>query len=706
MGLFSQISDVPPGGTWQSARTKINSNFATALDSLTAHHLRILSNTQAHTLNYNGILSLIDSTAKYRGIIEQLQSDVTALESGSTAFDSTFVYLKITGVADTARTAFSWGNHASGGYVTGTPWTAVGYLTEVDLSDINTTGTASSSNFLRGDGAWATPEGSGGLTAEQVGTQIADSLNALEAGAQTLAAGTNVTLRESGDSIYIDATGGGTEGVTLNGGSLTLSGGDSLTFVTQTDASYILPSGGGTLMLMSEIQDMLRDTIAKRDTRIGELEDLVNELLANLENIGIDLQSPAFHSAQVRNDTLWITLNGGDINQGIIPDMDEFELTEDSEVFGLTSIALSDSLLTFKLDSTTVYGSTYLVSYTQPEMAALQDSTGNKMASFSGRSVTNSNVEPEEPDYSYDMLLTSTGSGVSTFRVAVSENTTFTLTGDARFYSNSAGDADESTTWEATTGGDRIRYIRLATGTANLSIPDVRFITKLGSGAGGFSDGSGGPYPTIDLTNFVNLTYIYFAAFATDAVVGGDLTGLTSLESVYLNLTSSVEGDISDHPNFNAVFLVSTGNAIEGDIGTSSIGTGGGLNIASGAGTLSYTAGKNWANAVQVIANSSPFLARADVINMWLDMDASSPSITSQALILFSTPTLSDTSQGGIWGNFSGTATPSPLAIAIKSLAVTKGNTLTLSHAGLVALPGGTGDGTGFPAGFGDWWRE
>jgi len=63
---------------------------------------------------------------------------------------------------------------------------------------------------------------------------------------------------------------------------------------------------------------------------------------------------------------------------------------------------------------------------------------------------------------------------------------------------------------------------------------------------------------------------------------------------------------------------------------------------------------------------------------------------------------MADTNQGGIWGDFSGTAAPSNVAIAYKSLIKTKSVTITMQG---IATPGGSGDGTGFPAGFGDWYR-
>ena len=66
-------------------------------------------------------------------------------------------------------------------------------------------------------------------------------------------------------------------------------------------------------------------------------------------------------------------------------------------------------------------------------------------------------------------------------------------------------------------------------------------------------------------------------------------------------------------------------------------------------------------------------------------------------------PSLVDTNVPGIW--FSSAGVPTNLAIALKAIIKTAGKALTLTGAGITA-PGGSGDGTGFPIGFGDWWRS
>ena len=65
-----------------------------------------------------------------------------------------------------------------------------------------------------------------------------------------------------------------------------------------------------------------------------------------------------------------------------------------------------------------------------------------------------------------------------------------------------------------------------------------------------------------------------------------------------------------------------------------------------------------------------------------------------------------DTEQGGIWGRYDvSPAQPSQLAIDLKTIVKTNGVTLVVYRWGC-QIPAETGDGTGFPAGFGDWWRS
>lgn len=57
------------------------------------------------------------------------------------------------------------------------------------------------------------------------------------------------------------------------------------------------------------------------------------------------------------------------------------------------------------------------------------------------------------------------------------------------------------------------------------------------------------------------------------------------------------------------------------------------------------------------------------------------------------------------WGEMVGDSfVPSDLAIALKTVVITKGAVILLTAAGLT-MPTETGDGVGFPEGFGDWWR-
>ncbi len=64
-----------------------------------------------------------------------------------------------------------------------------------------------------------------------------------------------------------------------------------------------------------------------------------------------------------------------------------------------------------------------------------------------------------------------------------------------------------------------------------------------------------------------------------------------------------------------------------------------------------------------------------------------------------------DTTQGGKWGDYATIPQPSQQAIDLKTIVKTNGIALIIYRWNCV-MPGETGDGVGFPAGFGNWWRS
>jgi hypothetical protein len=93
-----------------------------------------------------------------------------------------------------------------------------------------------------------------------------------------------------------------------------------------------------------------------------------------------------------------------------------------------------------------------------------------------------------------------------------------------------------------------------------------------------------------------------------------------------------------------------------------------------------------------------------EIINIIIDANNSVVGPTGNFFgIKGGNPSMADTTQGGIWGDFDGEISPSDLAVAYKAMIKTRLNTLQLNG---ITAPGTTGDGTGFPAGFGDWYRS
>jgi len=209
---------------------------------------------------------------------------------------------------------------------------------------------------------------------------------------------------------------------------------------------------------------------------------------------GIITQSGAFSWSQ-----WWATLISSTVEQAATTDIvmtfgsakslgaGDFTVTVNGADSAVSGAVWAGAVLTLTIADTVEYGDVVVVTF---------ETTGETV------NVTNNVTQ-------YSMVLTSrgTGAGVSTFRVEVSSDQTFTLDGTARFYSDAAGTLDESTTWTATSGALRTRYIKCPSGTANLTIPDVATLTAFGDSAGVGWAGNTADHASLAFTpaNFANL---------------------------------------------------------------------------------------------------------------------------------------------------------------------------------------------------------
>lgn len=184
--------------------------------------------------------------------------------------------------------------------------------------------------------------------------------------------------------------------------------------------------------------------------------------------------------------------------------------------------------------------------------------------------------------------------------------------------------------------------------------------------------------------------------------ISGSIAALTKLTYIEVLGTNSISGSIANIINTTRL-NVSGANTITGSLA--------GLTKLTyltvlGSNTLTYGA-HTWA-ANTIIYRVDPATGSgwsvADISQCVIDGAATTWTSTKQLTMTDADhDSMADTTQGGIWGDFSGDASPSTLATAYKTLMRTL--TVTVALRGITA-PGATGDGTGFPAGFGDWYRS
>jgi hypothetical protein len=181
------------------------------------------------------------------------------------------------------------------------------------------------------------------------------------------------------------------------------------------------------------------------------------------------------------------------------------------------------------------------------------------------------------------LLITSRGdgSGVAYFTIAVSSSMTISLTGAARFYSNTLGTLDESTTWTVTPSGLKTRYIKCTSGTSYMTFMPGEEL-KLTQFGHAFSISGGNPawhfdtvggnvanVPSLNCSDWVfpNCTDIY-SSYGSIVLFPVDISQLSSNLELFTNyMGGSMTGSLSDIPSTNCTrFSVGADNTIDGDL--------------------------------------------------------------------------------------------------------------------------------------------
>jgi hypothetical protein len=194
---------------------------------------------------------------------------------------------------------------------------------------------------------------------------------------------------------------------------------------------------------------------------------------------------------------------------------------------------------------------------------------------------------------------------------------------------------------------------------------------------------------------------------STDNEYDFDIANLPSgMTSYYNSGSNTTSGDIANLPSGMTSYINFGSNTTSGDIANLPSEMTDYFNTGSNQ-VNTYTSGRTWANNMRRIYHrpaSGYGLSVTHISDLLIDLSNVSTWTSDKEIdLLGNNSSMSDTVQGGIWGSYDSGDNPSDLAIALKTLVNTKGVTVDLND---ITIPDVSGDGTGFPTGFGDWWRS
>ena len=159
---------------------------------------------------------------------------------------------------------------------------------------------------------------------------------------------------------------------------------------------------------------------------------------------------------------------------------------------------------------------------------------------------------------------TGTGAGVAVLRMKSSSDITVTLTGTGRFYTNAAGTTGESATWLLTAGAVRTIYLRVPSGSTEVTFSDITKVISWGDSVNdGLTCTTGCPSAQFDVAKFVNIQSL--AGIGYNAIFGS-IDTLSSLIYLSLNDNTLISGDVSNINTAITVLNVTGANSLTGDV--------------------------------------------------------------------------------------------------------------------------------------------
>jgi len=165
----------------------------------------------------------------------------------------------------------------------------------------------------------------------------------------------------------------------------------------------------------------------------------------------------------------------------------------------------------------------------------------------------------------FEIEASGDGSGVATIKLESSENIWIEISGNGRFYDDSAGTTNPTTQREVTSGALRTFYLKQITGTENLTISKSDKLKGIGSQSlTGWVSGSNAPNLIGTLADLSIIESIYITG---NNEINGDIQNISNT-CTYLNITGSniLTGNIENVPNSLILIYVLGNNRLTGNI--------------------------------------------------------------------------------------------------------------------------------------------